>query len=360
MKKIRVIVTAISGGSLGEQVFETLKVAKIPYYIITTNVEPCKNGLYEADKGYLVPLSSNKSYIPRLLAICRKEKVQVIIPGSEPELNVISQNREKFTKNNILVLINSQEVIETCQDKLRTMDFLKKEGLLYPRFEILKNRALPKDFNFPVVIKPAKGGGGSRNVFLAQDQEDLNYYYNFFKKQKLIPLAQEYIGEATKEYTIGVLTDFEGELLGSIALKREVKGDLSVRTEIKNYKPGQKPLVLSSGFSQGFVDDYPKIRKYCEKIARALGSKGPLNIQCRKTAKGIYIMEINPRFSGTSPMRALMGFNEPDILIRKYLLKQKISKIKYKKGLVLRALRMVYISFDQIKRIKKQKFIKNQ
>jgi len=70
-------------------------------------------------------------------------------------------------------------------------------------------------------------------------------------------------------------------------------------------------------------------------------------------------MEINPRFSGTAATRALLGFNEPDILIRKYLLKQKVGKIKYKKGLVLRDLRMVYISPNQIKQINRQKFIKN-
>ena len=71
-------------------------------------------------------------------------------------------------------------------------------------------------------------------------------------------------------------------------------------------------------------------------------------------------MEINPRFSGTAAIRALLGFNEPDILIRKYLLKQKIGKIKYKKGLVLRDLRMIYVSFDKINKINRYKFIKNR
>ncbi len=359
MRKIRVLITAASGGSVGEQVLESLKMAKTSYYIITTNVDSNKNGLYEADKGYLVPFASNRNYIPRLLKICQEEKIQVIVPGSEPELEVISKHREEFRKNNILLLINSSEVIEICQDKLKTMDFLKREGLLYPRFEILKKSALPKGFQFPIVIKPAKGGGGSRNVFLAQDQEDLNYYYQYYQKQKLVPLVQEYIGEATQEYTVAVLTDFEGSLISSIALKREVKGDLSVRVEIQNNRAGKKPLVLSSGFSQGFVDDYLGVRSYCEKIALALDSRGPLNIQCRKTQKGIYTMEINPRFSGTSAIRAFLGFNEADILIRKYLLKQKIGKIKYKKGLVLRDLRMVYVNFDQIAKINRQKFIRN-
>ena len=358
MKKVRVLVTAAAGGSVGEQVMEALRLSKTPYYLVTTNIEPHKNGLYEADKGYLIPPASSGQYLVKLIAICLKEKIQVLIPGSAPELDVISKSRQKFINHGILPLVNSQKVIELCQDKLRTMEFLKDKGLLFPKFAILSTSKLPKFLKFPIVIKPTKGGGGSRNVFLVQDQEDLNYYYRYFAKQNLTPLAQEYIGDSTQEYTVGILTDFEGKLIGSIALKREVKGDLSVRTELKNSKSG-KTLVLSSGFSQGFVDDYPEVRKYSEKIALALGSRGPLNIQCRKTAKGIYTMGINPRFSGTAATRALLGFNEPDILIRKYLLKQKVGKIKYKKGLVLRDLRMVYISPNQIKQINRQKFIKN-
>lgn len=356
----RVLVTAASGGSVGEQIYEALRMSHIPYYIVTTNIEAEKNGLYEADAGYLIPPASSNQYISKLLTICHKEKIQVLIPGSAPELDTLSKCKEKFAKNGILVLTNSQEVIEICQDKLKTMEFLQKNNLLFPKFAILSKPKLPLELKFPVVLKPTTGGGGSRNVYLLQDQNDLNYYYQYFTKHDLVPLVQEYIGDATQEYTVGVLTDFDGELLGSLVMKREVKGDLSVRTEIKNSKKGQKPYVISTGFSQGIVDDYPEVRKYCEKIALALGSRGPLNIQCRKTSKGIYVMEINPRFSGTAAIRALLGFNEPDTLIRKYVLKQKIGPIKYKKGLVLRDLRMVYIGFDQIGKINRQKFIKNK
>lgn len=360
MKKIRVLITAASGGSVGEQLMEALRMAKTPYYIVTTNIEAEKNGLYEADRGYLIPPASHRQYIPRLLTIARKEKIQVIIPGSAPELDVISKYREKFIGEGILPLINAKTVIETCQDKLKTMEFLKTNKLLFPKFSFLQKAALPKGLDFPLVIKPLKGGGGSRNVFLLQDQEDLNYYFRYFKKLGLTALVQEYIGSSEQEYTVGILTDFEGNLLASMEMKREVKGDLSVRAEIRNLNRNQKPYVISTGFSQGFVDDYPDVKKFAEKIALALGSRGPLNIQCRKTPKGIYVMEINPRFSGTAAIRALLGFNEPDILIRKYLLKQKIGQVKYKKGLVLRDLRMVYVSFNQIKKINRQKFIKNQ
>jgi len=52
----------------------------------------------------------------------------------------------------------------------------------------------------------------------------------------------------------------------------------------------------------------------------------------------LYVFEINPRFSGTTSLRAIAGFNEPDVLIRKYLLKEKVDKINYEEGHILRGL----------------------
>lgn len=357
--RIRVLITAVGGGSVGSHVLDALKMAATPYYCVSTNHNPHKSGLYLADKGYLVPSAEDSNYISALMKICQKEKIQVIIPGSEQELGVIGANKTKFEEKGILPLMNTPQVIEVCQDKLKTMEILKNNHLCYPKFIILKGKILPKGFSFPVVIKPSKGGGGSRNVFIIQDQADLEFYSRYYRDKGLIPLIQEYIGTPEHEYTVAVLTDFEGKLLGSFALKREISGNMSTLLQVENKKNKKDLLTLSTGVSQGFVDDYNDVKKYCEKIAFALGSKGPLNIQCRKTPKGVYTMEINPRFSGTSSIRALLGFNEPDTLMRKYLLGKKINKMKYKKGLVLREFKMEYIKFDQIEKLKKQTYIKN-
>jgi nucleoside-diphosphate-sugar epimerase len=50
-----------------------------------------------------------------------------------------------------------------------------------------------------------------------------------------------------------------------------------------------------------------------------LGLKGPLNIQGRLTENGLKIFEMNPRFTGISGMRALMGFNEVEACIKEWM-----------------------------------------
>ena len=76
----------------------------------------------------------------------------------------------------------------------------------------------------------------------------------------------------------------------------------------------------------------------------SLGVKGPLNIQCRFVDGEIKVYEINPRFSGTTSIRAMMGFNEPEILINSNILGKKIKqRFPYKTGSVIRTLKETVI-----------------
>jgi len=117
---------------------------------------------------------------------------------------------------------------------------------------------------------------------------------------------------------------------------------LSNRVRIRN-RTGRDDLgpvlAISSGVSQGYVKEYREVREACERISSALESTGPLNIQCRFVNGVLYPFEVNPRFSGTTYIRALMGFNEPDILIRHHALGVPVPRpIEYRFGHVVRAL----------------------
>lgn len=349
--KIPILVTGVSGGGVGRQCIKALKLGKKKYKIIGTDITPLSLGLYSVDKAYLVPKVTDPDYIKTLLDICRKEKAKIIIPGSEAELMIVSEKREEFIKEGILPLINSHKVISTCLDKWQTFQFLKKQGFKIPLSYLPKDKNdISKSIKYPVVIKPYVGGGGSRGVFIAQNQKELKFFIEYLMKQKVSVIIQEYIGSPEEEYTVGVLHSLNGQLLGSFALKRLVKGALSIKQAIKDYRQ-DKTYTISTGISQGVADDFPDIRSFCERVAKALNSTGPLNIQCRKVDQNIYIFEINPRFSGTTSMRALCGYNEPETLIKKHLLKEKITPLSYKPGIILRDLENKYISFTKIKKL---------
>lgn len=350
MKKTSILITGAGGGGVGEQIFKALRMAKTPYRIVAIDILPVSKSLYEADAHYLAPKAEATNYLKKLLDICKKEDINILIPGSEPELKKISTSRHLFVQNGVLPLINDHQVITLCMDKWKTYNFLRNNGLNPPQSVLIKKEeALNQIKNFPVVIKPI-GAGGSVNTFIAQDTDELKFFAKYILRNEAIPLVQEYMGSYNEEYTVGVLTSFDGELMGSIALKRQILSGLSNRIRVLNRwkdKCKDEILAISSGVSQGTIDDYPDVRKYAEDIALKLNSKGPLNVQCRKTETGVSAFEINPRFSGTSSIRAMVGFNGIDILIRKEYFKEKVDlPISYKKGIVTRGLEEKFVSFD--------------
>ena len=98
-------------------------------------------------------------------------------------------------------------------------------------------------------------------------------------------------------------------------------------------------MALSNGISQGEIGRFPAVTAECERIALALGSRGSINLQCRLVGDKVFVFEINPRFSGPTSLRAMVGYNEPDVLIRKHLLSESIQpRFEYGSGVILRGL----------------------
>ncbi|MBT1700914.1 ATP-grasp domain-containing protein [Fulvivirgaceae bacterium PWU4] len=346
--QINVLVTGIGGGGVGEQVLKALKLSGNAYTVIGTDATGLCNNKFKVDHFYQVPGSAQPNYIETLLQICEKHNVRAIIPGSEPELKVISRDRQRFTDRNVLPLINPDNVVRICLDKFLTNNFFVDNGFLFPRSYQIKSLAdLASVTFFPVVIKPSVGGGGSANTMIAQDKAELELFSQYMLTIYQEFILQEYVGTPEAEYTVGVLLGMDGELINSIAIRRNIMSGLSNRIKIKN-RTGNDALgpllVVSSGISQGEVVANPKVTGSCEEIARKIGARGAINIQCRVHKDEVYVFEINPRFSGTTSLRAMVGYNEPDVLIRREILGEKIQgRFPYKLGHITRGLSETYI-----------------
>jgi carbamoyl-phosphate synthase large subunit len=349
-QKIRVLITGVGGGGNGEQMIKALRLAQTKYYIVGTDISPLSSGLYQVDEGYTVPPAYDNNYIQTIIDLCRHLSIHVLITGSEPELEVVSANRRVFQEEGIVPLLNSSEIISMCMDKWKTYEFLRDKGFSVPQSMLVNTIAEIKDIKndmFPLVIKPISGGGGSRHSYIAQGVDELRFFCNYILKDGLKPIIQEYIGTPDSEFTVGVLHTLNGIFVNSIAVKRNLSSGLSVRLKVKNRtnKLYLSPtLIISSGYSQGFIDKFPEVCGVCEEIATALRSEGPLNIQCRYFNGKVYVFEINPRLSGTTPLRAMVGFNEPDILIRHHLWGVPVeSRFLYDSGNIMRGLSEVHI-----------------
>ncbi|MGA8857384.1 MAG: ATP-grasp domain-containing protein [Candidatus Bathyarchaeia archaeon] len=356
--KIPVMVTGVGGGGHGEQILKALRMAETSYEIVGCDMSPYSKGLKEVDYPYVVPSARDPRYIDTIIDLCRKHNVKALFHGSEPELLTMSRNRRKFLDEGIFLPINPEHVIETCMSKSKTFQFLAEHGFPYLKTSVVKAPEDLDDWSWvPAILKPSIGSGGSAHTFIAQTKEELKVFAKYMLTSKLCPeiIVQEYKGTPETEFTVGVLFDMNGVFLNSIAVRRDLRSSLSCRTRVVN-RTGLpefgRYLSISTGVSQGEVGPFPEVAVPCEKIARALGPCGTINIQCRVHQGELYVFEINPRFSGTTSLRAIVGYNEPDILIRKHVLGENIlPRFPYKTGVVLRGLAETLFEKDDVARI---------
>lgn len=343
---IRVLVTAIGGGGHGDQILKALRLAPSSQYKIfgaDSNPECPQASLVE--KFVTLPSANDPSYMTVLLQICKKLQVQALFHGCEPELLLFAVNRKQIEEADIFLPINDSALIQLCMDKARTNARLAQLGFPAPRYVNVTSASEFDKINwFPVVVKPAVGGGGSANVFIAQDMGELEALAIYLGLGSVASgfMIQEYVGTPDQEFTVGVLHDLNGHYINSIAVKRHLKSGLSVRTSVTN-RTGREELgprlVISSGVSQGDIGRYEHVTKQCREIADKLGSCGPLNFQCRLVDGKVRVFEINPRYSGTTSLRAMVGLNEPDLLIRRHLLSEDIGQdAPYDEATILRSL----------------------
>ena len=347
-QSVRVMVTGVGGGGHGEQILKALRLADVDFEIVGSDMSPRSSGLALVDIPCVMPPAGDPSYTETLLGVCRSQGVRALFHGSEPELKVISDNRELFEREGILVPINPREVIEVCMDKARTFEFLDAQGfpvIPYRRLRSIEDAA--KFDQLPAVLKPSVGGGGSANMYLVQSREELMTAAAQLLSIYSEAVIQAYVGTPQAEYTVGVLLDMDGNLINSIAMRREILTALSNQIKVPN-RSGREDLgpvlALSNGISQGEVGRFEAVTEPCERIALSLGACGPINIQCRLVGGQVLPFEINPRFSGTTSVRAMVGYNEPEVLVRRHLLGEEVEpKFEYRSGWVLRGLSEVLV-----------------
>lgn len=342
---IRVMVTGVAGGSIGEQVCKALRLGRWQYEITATNMTMGPAFVVKAENYETLPPVTDSRYLESILALVDKHRIEFIIPGSDPELTFLSKCRETISRTGVRLLINADPVIALCLDKFMSFKFLTAHGFRVPAMFVGDDRTVVDSISGgpPWIVKPTLGGGGSAFTFIAQDQAELTFFVEYLLRQGYQPLIQEYVGNAENEYTVGVMHSPKGDFFGAVALRRQILSGLSNRFVLPNRtgrsKLGTK-LAISSGISQGNLVDFKPVLIAAKDIATCLGSAGPINIQGRWDGNQFVPFEINPRFSGTTPMRAMGGINEPELLIDWHLgLDQtsKYSSIRYgefKRGLV--------------------------
>jgi carbamoyl-phosphate synthase large subunit len=317
----KVLVTGVGGGA-GQSILKALRGANY-LDVLAVDSSPLAAGLYFGYKGLVGLEALHPDYVSNLLKISMQNEVQYIFPGHDVELKVLANSKQMFLMNGIKVIISSPKVIEICDDKLQTANFLAVAGFNFPKTQSFKEYEW--DGN-SVILKPQKGGARSKNTFLARSEDEYNKFSVSVDPENCV--VQEFIDG--DEYTCGSVF-FEDNLTCVISMKRELRnGDT------------YKAFSLKSD----------SINNYVSAVVQELKPFGACNVQLKLRDGEPYIFEINARCSGTTAARALVGLNEPDIIL-KFLESGEVPIIDYEEKTILRYWNEIVIDNDEIFRMPK-------
>ena len=320
-KEINVLITGV-GAPGGVTILKALRYSNLDIRIVTADMSKNSVGLFFSNASYYLPSINDKSYIERLIRICNKEKIDIVFIGSEPELRFILQYVNTVEeKTGAVFVISRSDLMKACLDKWKMTQLLNEYGFNCPQTALASDTDGIKDmvskFGFPLFLKP-RFGSGSKSIFLIKGSNELDFFTEYVPDA----VVQEWLAEDENEYTVGVYVSSVGDVAGSIVCKRELAAGLTYRA---------------------FFDSYPEISQYCEDVARAIKPLAPFNFQIKMHKKQPYIFEMNPRCSSTTVMRAVLGFNEPEMAILDLVLRQKIETPNIQYQTVFRYWDEVYI-----------------
>lgn len=246
--------------------------------VVTENSETAP-AIYFADKYYLVPKIDHPDYVNQIEDICRKEKIDVITTVIDPEIEVLSKNRDRFEK--LGVLAPDVQTAELCFDKFKMYKWLTKCGIrtvkTFGDIEEFEKARENGEISYPVFVKP-RCGSGSVGTHVVTNDDDLKKVY----KEDTTLIIREYMGGALDidaDVYVYVYVDTISNTLVSIFTKRKLSTKIGGANKTVSFK-----------------DD--KLVDFILSAIKWLKFYGSIDIDSWKKDGAYYLSEVNPRFGG--------------------------------------------------------------
>lgn len=312
----KVLVTCVGSG-VGQSVIDSLNLSG-KHSILGCDTNRNVYAYQFCDEFHIVPSIYSAEYVDYLLDLCIQKDVDVIVPGHDYELLLLSKNIFKFEDQGITVIVSRPDIIEVSRDKYEWYNYFKQHGCaIVPTYKLKDFKNNPDPSLFPAIVKPS-GGSASQGIYILNDISELNDL-NVDNDSDII---QPYLfpekddpnyGAIKKEVSQGKFMQMsEISIQLVFTNESEFAGVFISKNALKSGVPIYVDPIDPDGFE--YIDEIMKFVPICQNKK----VKGPVNIQGRITENGLVFFEMNMRFTGITGNRALLGFNEVEFLVNNF------------------------------------------
>ena len=308
-----ILVTGV-GAIIGYGVIKSIRRSQIPAHIIGMDIYEDAVGQAWCDEFIQAKLAADPGYITFLKDIIRTKNVDLVFFGTEQEIYRVDECREEMGEDIRKIVINKSEILKLSVDKWHTREFLLENGMSeYAIPSVIEGDydSIAALFGKEFLLKP-RSSYASKGIHRVSDKVSFEFYK---RNMGAGFMAQKLIGDIEHEYTVGAFGFGDGTYVGSIALKRK--------------------LSQEGATSKAWVVKIPALDRAVERICRVMKPIGPTNLQFRMEGEHCYLLEVNPRISSSTSIRAALGYNEAKLCIEHYL-EGKITMPEVKAGYAIR------------------------
>lgn len=293
-----VVVTGV-GAIIGQGIVKSLRQCVGSVRVVGVDRESDCLGPHLCDAFHAKPACDESSleYMEFWRHLISDKSIDLVLPGLEVDLFFVNTHRETLGDLGATLGLNAAELIELARDKWQFGQEITKAGLIpiptvFSRDwdECVEILGPP-----PLLLKPREGSG-SRGIVRIYDERDLQYWS---KKSGDNFMVQKIVGDVNEEYTAGAFGLGAGKTLPPIVFRRRLSA------------------AGNTQYAEVVTDK--SISEAIEKLSAYFKPVGPTNYQFRKEGNLAYLLEINPRFSSSSSLRAAFGYNEAQMSLDYFL-----------------------------------------
>jgi carbamoyl-phosphate synthase large subunit len=236
------------------------------------------------DGTFMLPEVKNNSYADALLSVCVQNKIDVVVPLIDPELEILADRNDRFARDGILLLLSPKETIALSSDKYLTYQFAIQNGLATPFVCLTVEEAMEKidlkSVEWPLLVKPRKGSASI----------NITYCYDRLQLEAAVEITP---GPMIQAHVEGL--EFGYDLFGDADFR-----PISVYCKKKlGMRAGETDKAISTGD--------PKLIEFGKKLLGSIKLPGPADVDVIMAPDGPKLLEINPRFGGGYPCSHLAG-----------------------------------------------------
>lgn len=262
-----------------------------------------------ADKAIVVPGVYSGEYVDVILDLCRKENVHALISLNDLELPILISGKKRFEEIGVKLILSDENVIETCFDKYKTIQFTERLNINFPKtyltLDLAKNAIKRGTVKFPVVVKP-RWGSASIGLEFPETMEELELAYRLVS----LKISRGILYEASKN-----------QLEESVLVQEKINGTEYGLDILNNFsaQPVQvyikEKLAMRAGETdKAVLRNKPDLEALGFLIGKSLGHVGNLDCDIFEKDGSYYLLEMNPRFGGGYPFSHMAGADYPAVI----------------------------------------------